>query len=140
MINQIAVRADDQRLKTFDREHVSGLCDDVLVFPSCEDLLVRLIAVLSTRVGCFAVGSVIDKCPYGNARCQLRCTAHVIVVIMGEQDIVNLADAGLLCDGYDAVGVTAVVARSAGVDKQRLARRRDEQCGLTALYIDKVDL
>ena len=56
----------------------------------------------------------------------------MIVVIVGEEDVVDLLEAGFFRGCCDSVGVAGVVAGPAGVDEEGLAGRGDEEGGLAA--------
>ena len=58
----------------------------------------------------FAVRAVIDEGANGDARDKLRDAADVVVVKVGDEDVVDLREAGRLRLGDDAVGVAAIVA------------------------------
>ena len=45
-----------------------------------------------------------------------------------------------MCDGDDTLCVAAFVAGPAGIDQQRIAAGRDEQRGLAALHVDKINV
>ena len=73
-----------------------------------------------------------------HARRQLLHAAHVIVVVVRDDEIVERADARLLHGGRDALGIAQRVGRPAGVDQHRLARRRDDERRLAAFDVDEV--
>src|ERR1700689_2356269 len=56
---------------------------------------------------------------------------------MSNQYVVDLADACLLCGGNDAVSISPVVPRPAGIDEQRFPRRGYKQGRLPSLYVHK---
>ena len=65
--------------------------------------------------------------------------ADVVVMVVGDEDVVDLRNAGGLRGCGDAVGVAGVVAGPAGVDEEGLAGGGDEEGGLAAFYVDEVD-
>ena len=93
-------------------------------------------------LGCcvgFAVRAVNDERADRDAWHKLRHTAYVVVVIVSDQHVVDVAEARALRSCDNAIGV-AVVIRPASVDQQRLSRGGDEERRLPTLYIDEVDL
>ncbi len=91
------------------------------------------------RVAGFAIFAVVDKGVYRNAGDQLRETADVIVVIVGDEHVVDPGEAGSFSDGDDAIGVAAVVAGPTGVDEQGLPVRGDKQRSLPTFDVDEKD-
>jgi hypothetical protein len=72
---------------------------------------------------------------------QLRCVAHVIAVVVGDDDVVELRlDSDRLHEVDDAIGITVVVASGAGVEQERLTRGGYEQRRFSALGVDEVDV
>ena len=64
----------------------------------------------------------------------------MIAMIMGDQEIIDLRDAGLMGGSQDAVGVAAFISGPTGIDEKGLACGRHDQSRLAALYIDEIDL
>ena len=90
--------------------------------------------------GVFEIGTVVEECAHLDSVDQLRDAAYVIAVIVGNQDIIQLLDAGLMRGGDDAVGIATFVAWPTGIDQQRLARWAHDQSRLPALDVDEVNL
>src|SRR5580692_7010040 len=65
---------------------------------------------------------MIYKCADLDSINQLRHAAHVVAMKVGDQNIIQLLDAGLMRRGHDAVGVAAFIAGPAGVDEVNLQR------------------
>jgi hypothetical protein len=63
----------------------------------------------------------------------------VIIVIVGNHEIVDGFHAGLLCDGRNAAGIAAIEAAPPCVHQKRFAGRADHERGLTAFYIREVE-
>ena len=82
---------------------------------------------------------MIEEGSDGDARDKLGNAAGVVGVVMGDEDVVDLAETRLLGGGDDAVRVTAVLSGPARVDEERLVLRGDEERGLAAFYVDEVD-
>ena len=82
---------------------------------------------------------MVDEVANRHLRQQLGKSADVVAVVVGGDQMIDLLDARIGRSGNDARGVAAV-ARIAGVDEQRLSRRRDNQRGVSALDVDDVDL
>ena len=73
-----------------------------------------------------------------HSRRQLLHAADVIGVVVRDDEIVDRADAGFLDGGGNTLGVAQVVCRPAGVDQQRLPRRRDDERRLSAFDVDEI--
>ena len=128
-------RGHDPPVEAGDRHPVSGLRHDVL--GRAADLLVggREVLDLFFRLG---VRPVIDVVGDGDFLGQLLEPADVVDVIVRREEIVQLGDAGVAQHRQDARQIA--FARVAGVDEQRLAGRRDEECRLAALGVGDVDV
>ena len=64
----------------------------------------------------------------------------MIAVPVTDHDMIDLTQARFLGRGVDAFRIAVAIARIAGVEQQRLAGRRDEQCRGAAFDIDPMDL
>ena len=92
--------------------------------------------------------TVIDEHADGELLGQVRNPAGMIAVKMRGEQRVNPGDLGDPGDVGDTRGIAprvlvwirSVETGKAGVDHERLTRRRDEQRGLTALGVDEVDV
>jgi hypothetical protein len=71
-------------------------------------------------LGILKVRPVIHEGSDLNAVDQLRDSAHVVPVIVGDQNIVDLLESGLMGGSEDAIGVTSFITRPSSVDQQRL--------------------
>src|SRR6185312_357073 len=85
------------------------------------------------------VGAVVDEADDGDLRGKLGDAADVVNVIVSDEEVVDLADASLLAEGQNAVGVAAVGRGPAGVDEQAFAGGGDEEGCLTAFDVGEVD-
>src|ERR1035438_9080649 len=85
------------------------------------------------------VGAVIDESADLHAVSQLGDAAHVIAMVVGDENIVELFDFGGFGGLDNAVGVTTVETAPACVDQQGVAGGSDDERGLAALHIDKID-
>ncbi len=75
--------------------------------------------VVVARVVCvFAVLAVVQKLAHFDTRHQLGHAAHVIVVIVRDQHMVDALDAGIAHGRKNALGVAAVVAGPTGINQQ----------------------
>ena len=83
---------------------------------------------------------MVDKCADLDSVDQLRNPAHVVAMIVGNQDVVDLLEARLMSRGQDPVGVATFISRPACVDEQRLSGGTHDQCGLAALHVDEVNI
>ena len=82
---------------------------------------------------------MIHEGPYLNPVDQLRDSAHVVSVIVGNQDVVDLFESGLMSGSEDAIGVTTFVTGPPRVDQQRLSGGAYHQRGLSPFDIHKVE-
>jgi hypothetical protein len=117
-----------------------GLARDVLVFSGGQDFLIAVVGVGSGFVSGLAEGTVIDEGADGDAVDELRDAAGVVDVVVGEEDVIDVIDAGAFGGGDDAIGVAAFIAGPTGIDEERVSGGRDEESGLAAFYVDEVDL
>ena len=83
---------------------------------------------------------VIEKDSHRNFSGKLRDASRVILVIVSEKHKINFRNARQFCNGGNAIRIAAVEAGPARVDEQRLPSRGDEERGLAAFRIDKIDL
>jgi len=83
---------------------------------------------------------MIDEGPHLHLRRQLRCAANVIAMVVGDQRVVDLLHARGFCRRSDAIRVAPTEPRKAGIDEERLARRRHDERRLPAFDVDEVDL
>ena len=116
MVNNSAVGAYDGGPDPLDRETVSRLNRQPFKLLRRQQFLIGLPDLHSGDVGALAVVTVIDDRSNRNSSRQLRQSAHVIIVKVGDQDVIDLADPRLPGDGNDSVGIPSVVSRPAGVD------------------------
>ena len=63
----------------------------------------------------------------------------MVGVIVRDEHVVDLRDAGVVHGCQNAVGVAAIVAGPAGIHEQRRAGWGHEQRGLPAFHVDGVD-
>ena len=63
----------------------------------------------------------------------------MVVVEVCDEQMVDARDAGVAHGGLDALSVAAIGGGPAGIDKQRCARRNNQQRGLAAFHVDGVD-
>jgi hypothetical protein len=78
------------------------------------------------------------KCRIGDAGRELRHAAEMVAVPMRRDEVVDRGDAGVLHRGHDAIGIPRPWV--AGVDENRFAGRRDEECRVAAFHVDEVHL
>ena len=135
MVNQSAIRTHHGCLYSADGEDVAWFQRQAINFFFREQFLVSIPDLDSRRIRALAVIAVINDRSHGDSRHQLRQATDVIHVKVCDQDVVELADPGLLGHGNDAVGVSAIIAGPTRVDQQRFAGRRDEQRRLATLNI-----
>ncbi len=71
---------------------------------------------------------------------QLRNSANMIAMVVRNQDIIDLREAGLMRGSQDPIGVAAFISRPAGIDEQRLSRWTHHQSRLPAFHVDEIYL
>jgi len=70
-------------------------------------------------------------------RSQLWDAAHVIVMIMSDYQVIDLANAGSLRRRNDALRIASAAIVVPGIDQHGLSGRRNEEHGLAALHVDR---
>lgn len=123
----------------FDRHGVAGLDDQVLNLVMLEQLYVVGI-VFFDDLAVLHIGAVIDKGGDFHAVGQLRRAAHMIAMIVGDEDIVEPLEFGQLGGFCNAVGIATIESAPASIDEERLTRRTDDERGLAAFDVDEKDL
>ena len=83
---------------------------------------------------------MIDERPDRNLTREIHDAAVVVGMEMRDEQVVDPRDARVASGGEDARGIPAVEPGVAGIDEQRIPRRRDEKRRLPALHIDEVDV
>ena len=135
---------DDADIDGRERNDVARLHDKMAA--GRDRLAVRLIGALHVLAEVRAdrllriddARAMIHERANRQARRDVFHAAVMVAVEMGGEHDVDLANARLLRDRSDAVGIA--IARVASIDQHRLARRRDEQRRLPALDVDEVDV
>src|SRR5579859_6127302 len=61
-------------------------------------------------------------------------------MVVRDQHVIYLSDAGLMSRGQDPVGVAALISWPTGIDEQRLAGWAHHQSRLAAFHVDKINL
>src|SRR2546430_15717710 len=135
-----SVRTHHAYAHTLNGHKIAGFGGNPLELSGSQHLLVSLPVLHGWSVHGFAVFAVIDECSYRDSGHELRYASHMVVVKMCDQHVINLADPGQFDCRNDAIGIAAIVARPARINEQRLSFRRDEECGLAAFYVPKIDL
>jgi hypothetical protein len=82
---------------------------------------------------------VIDESAYRHALQELRESANVVSMVMGQQQIIDLAHARVFGCGGNAPGIESVVPCPPGIDQQGLPCRGNKERRLTAVDVDEVD-
>ena len=139
MIENFSAAIDDGELRAAKGKCVAGLYGNSTKLFFSEKFLVRVPA--SYGGGVFRVGifAVVNERADRNAGRELRDAADVIAVVVRNQNVVDLGETGVFRGSDDAIRVTAVEAIPSGVNQQRFSGRRDEQSGLSALDVDKLN-
>jgi hypothetical protein len=111
----ISRRAQHSNFNALDRKRPSRLDDDVSV--SSDRLLVR--GVIGARNGrVFEVWPVVNKRAYLDSVQELGNAANVVAMVMSNQDVIELRNAGLMGGRQDPVGVTPFISGPTGIDEQ----------------------
>lgn len=134
--DEVAVGAEDSGIHAFDRQDVAGFGDQMVGVGIGDDFLIGGVEG-GDFVGFFAVFAVVDEGANGDLLDELSDSADVVVVEVGDEDVVDAGEAEFFRGSSDAVGVAGFVAWPAGVDEERLAERGDEEGGLAAFYVDE---
>ena len=139
VLDHLSGGAHHHDLETGDRDLVTRLCNGVRRLPVKPRI--GVFQKIVDRLVWLSIRTVIDVVPYGNASGELRNTARMIAVPVGDDQMIDLSQVRVACRGDDASGVAyrsgATVAR---IDQQRLARRRDKQCRVAAFDVHDVDV
>ena len=138
--DQVAVSADHCDVDSRYRQHVTGFGDDMAIIAFGQDLLVCLSYLYCRRIGCLAIGTVIDESFDWDFGHQLGYAPGVIYMVVGQQYVIDVVKAGQLHCGSDAGCVAALVAGPHGIDKERVLVGGNEQSRLAAFYVNEVDL
>ncbi len=124
---------------SFDRDEVARLDHHVLDGDALQNLNV-IAVVLFDHARVLHVGAVIDEGADLHAVGELWNATHVIAMVMGDENVIQLFDFGGFGGLHDALGVAAVETAPAGIDQKRLSGRAYDQRSLAALHVDKIDL
>src|SRR5579862_42829 len=90
--------------------------------------------------GVLQIGPVIDEGSDLDTSDQLRNATNVVAMIVRDQDIVDLLDAGVVGGRHNAIRIAAFIIRPARIDQERLSGWTHNQSRLPTLYIDEIDL
>src|SRR5204863_9007063 len=71
---------------------------------------------------------------------ELCHAAHMIAVIMRDQDIINLLDLRRLCSAHNPLRISPVDVRPSRIDQHRFARWAYNQRRLPSLDVNEIDL
>ncbi len=119
VIDHITVAADYGDLHAAYRKDIARFRRDALVLPGCQHLLIRIPnlhgGAAGFRVDVFAM---IKKRPHRNSLHKLRNPSRMIVVIVGQQHIVNPVDTREFGGRDDSVGIAALIIWPAGIDQK----------------------
>jgi hypothetical protein len=102
--------------------------------------LIGIVGVGGGFVAGFAERAMIDKGADRDAVDELRDAAGVVDVVVGEQHIVDVVEAGIFGGGDDAVGVASFIVGPSGVDEEGVAIGSDEEGGLASFNVDEENL
>ena len=126
--------------QAWDGQPVAGLGDDVAVFSGGKNFLIGGEGVGGGFVAGFAQRTVIDEGADGDAGDELGDASGVVDVVVGEEDVVDVVEAGTFGGGGDAVGVASLVVGPAGIDEEGMVVGGDEEGGLAAFHVDEENL
>ena len=110
------------------------------VFSGGKDFLIASEGIGGGFVTGFAERAVVDERADGDAVDELGDASGVVDVVVGEEDVVDVVEAGAFGGGGDAVGVAALIVGPACVDEERVVIGGDEERGLAAFDVDEEDL
>jgi hypothetical protein len=135
--NVFAVGGEDDGIEAGQFNGVAGVNDAA---GSGSDGLEVGGEVVAGDVGVFTVGAVVEELADRDAGGdEVGDTADVIDVEVGDEDVIQAGDAGVVHDGLDALGVTGIGCGPSGVDEEGRAAGRDDERGLAAFNVDGVD-
>ena len=130
---ELSIRCNNQRLKTFDGNLISGLHDRPF---TCRG---RSVAVEPFLVHRFDLVPATIKPVYRHHLRERSKPAHMIGVVVTDHQVVNLLQAGLLRGRMDSFGVP-VIDLETGVNQHRFPRRRHDQRGCSAFDVYPIDV
>ena len=136
-LNQLRRGRYHQHVHSLQGNPVSRFHRDV------ADPVARLGVCLVARLHAFSAGlerPVVHDVFHRNAGNQQRHVAHVIDVVVGDHQVIDLFESGRLHRLGDPVRIAAVLARPAYVEQQGFPGGRDHQDGFSALHVDCVDV
>ncbi len=131
-LQHLAVGGDHRHRQAGERNRIPGHNHRVL------DLAVHLrVHFLESRhlLSGLRAGAVIDEMRDRDPGGQFLQAAHMVAVVVGQQQVVDLLHAGRLNGRHDTVGIAAPGA--AGIDEERLAGGGDIQRRVPTLGVDK---
>ena len=131
-----AICGEHHRAQSRNRDRVPGMYHAVRlvsdrVQPGCI-ALTRAVRVLAVR-------PVVKKLAHRNAPDQLRRAAHMVHMIVRNQQVIDARDARVFHGRLNAVCVAAVFSRPARVHQERISGRGNQQRGLPAFHVDRVN-
>ena len=72
---------------------------------------------------------------------KLRQTADMIVVVVRDNQVIDLLNAGVLDGRHDPSRITnGTVSTVSSIDKHRFSGRRDKKDGIAALHVDYINV
>jgi hypothetical protein len=110
----LASRAQYLNLNAFQRKSPSRFDHNMRV--ARDSLLIRSV-IGASDFGVFEIGAVIDEGSDLDAIHQLRNAANVVAMIVGDQNVIELLEPGLVRRSNNAVGVPAFISGPAGIDE-----------------------
>ena len=132
----VAVGGEDDGVEAGDGDGVAGVDDAAGL--ALDGFKVGGV-VGAGDIGVFAVGAVVEEFADGDAFDEFGDAADVVVVKVGDEDVIEPGDAGVAHGLLDAGCVAAIGRRPAGVDEEGSAGGGNQQSGLAAFDIDGVD-
>ena len=134
--DQVAVGGKHRHVQTLDGNGVAGFRQDVLALVALVDVgVVENIGIFAVLVIGAVVHEVHDRELFG----ELGHSAHVVGVVVGDHQVIDLLHARGLGRRGDAIGIAVVVPRPAGIDQHGFTGGRDQQRGLASFDVDEVD-
>ncbi len=102
-----------------------------------DGLFVGLVK-LTSLLAIFLQSALVNEGHDRHLGCKLRYATHMIEMIVGHQQVINLLDTGRFRRRTDAVRIATVKTPPPGVHQHGLPRRRHDQRGLATFRIHEI--
>jgi len=95
--------------------------------------------IAARNAGVLAIGAVIDELADLDVLDQFRYAADMVDMVVRRKNVINMSDAGVFHRSLNACCTATVTIRPAGIHEQRTTGRRDDQRGLPALDVNRIN-